>query len=344
MKGFRVSIVQRVLRYGSFLLLQLVIVFVLLEVVARFLDPLGISYYPETARYLDTLIVEEPIGYRQRPRLEGEFYGVSVKINSIGLREREVTDKLPGEYRVLVMGDSVPFGIGARYTDSFPYQLEMLLNERAPTRRVRTINMGVPSYNTEQELVQLQTLGLSLDPDVVILLFSSNDIEPKLWVLEKRKTWYVDLVQRSYAGSLLYVLFRDIGAIRSAQADAPAATGVRDTSRIALDQYHPGSPRWQAIDRSLTAISALCKSRRIRFVLFTNNELPYVVDLLEGVARREGFPLVNLRRDEDRRWVGQDERMFRNSATDGHPSPLGNRVLATLMAENLQKLGIPPRR
>jgi lysophospholipase L1-like esterase len=336
------SIVQRVRRFGSLVLLQLAIVLVLLEVGARLLDPLGISYYPETARYLDTLIIEEPIGYRHRPGLEGKFYGVPVKISSVGLRDREVGDKPRGEYRLLVMGDSVPFGVGVRYEDSFPHQLELLLNQKRSARQVRTINMGVPSYNTEQELIQLQALGLPLQPDAVILLFSSNDIEPKLWVFDKRKKWYADMVQRSYAGSLLYVLFRDIRVFTSAQAAAPAATEARDTSRLALDQYRPDSPRWQAIDRSLTEISRILRQRKAPFVLFTNNELPFIVEMLETVARREGFPLVNLHREQDPRWAGQDVRLLRNSTTDGHPSTLGNRVLATLMAENLQKMGIPP--
>ena len=32
----------------------------LLELAGRLFDPAGISYYPEMARYLDTMIIEEP--------------------------------------------------------------------------------------------------------------------------------------------------------------------------------------------------------------------------------------------------------------------------------------------
>lgn len=334
---------RRVLRVGIIIIAQLVAVLVLLEIVARVFDPLGISYYPETARYLDTLVLEEPIGYRNRPGLDQHFYGVPVKINSAGLRDREPGPKPPGEFRILVMGDSVPFGIGSAYEDSFPHQLERILNTQASTNQYRTINMGVPSYNTEQQLIQLQTLGLSMNPDAALLLFSSNDIEPKLWVLEKRKIWYVDAVQRSYAGSLLYMLSRKITAQWPALVESTVTPRVRDTSLVALDQYHTNSQRWQAVDHSLTAIAGICKERHIRFVLFTNNELPFIVELLEKVARREGFPLVNLRRQEDPRWAGHDGRLFHNSVTDGHPSPLGNLALATLMAEKLRELGVLPQ-
>jgi hypothetical protein len=51
----------------------LIISFVLLEVIGRLGDPLGISYYPETARFLDTMIIEGPIGYRNQPNLKGQF-------------------------------------------------------------------------------------------------------------------------------------------------------------------------------------------------------------------------------------------------------------------------------
>jgi len=331
-------ILRHARRLTAFVLLQVILIVALLEIVGRVFNPLGISYYPETARYLDTLILEEPIGYRNRPGLQDTFYGVPVSINALGLRDREVGEKPPGEFRILVMGDSVPFGIGVRYEDSYPYQMEVLLNERAAGRRFRTLNMGVPSYNTEQELVQLKSLGLSLKPDVVTLLFSDNDIEPKLWVFNKRHKWYVNLVQRSYAGSLLFVLFRET-RLRLGELVMPPAYAddpVLDNSGVAYGEYRTDSPRWQAIDHSLTEINSVLRQRNIPFVLFTNNERSFIVELLEGVARREGFPLVNLRRHEDPRWAGKDERLFHNSVVDAHPTPLGNLALATLIAENLR--------
>lgn len=338
---------RRFLRLLGFILLQIVIVVLLLEIVARVTDPLGVSYYPETARYFDTLVLEEPIGYRNRPGLDAMFYGVQVRINALGLRDREVGKKAVGEFRLLVLGDSVPFGIGVRYEDSFPHQLEVLLNERHPNAgRFRTLNLGVPSYNTEQQLIQIETLGLTLVPDAVMLLFSANDIESKRWVLEKRSRWFADLTQRSYAGSILFVLWR---SLRSALVTLPlppahAGNALPENTGVALEEYRLDSSRWQAIERSLTSIHTQLKTRGIPFVLFTNDELPHIIEMLETVARREGFPIVNLRIQGDPRWAGKDARLFRNSVVDGHPSPLGNRVLATLMVENLEQLKVTGNR
>lgn len=330
---------RRIHRLVGLILLQLAIVLVLLEVVLRIFNPLGVSYFPEHVRYTRTYILEEPIGYRHRPGLKDEFWGAPVEINSIGLRDREIGAKAPGEYRILVMGDSLPFGIGVTYEDSFPHQLELQLNNKHPGRHFRTINMGVAGYNNEQELIQLQTLGLSLKPDAVMLLFIDNDIETKKGAREKGRKWY-DGLKSSYAITALAVLWNKTGKRLAARNPASAAVGGHDTSENAYDQFRLDSPRWQAIDKSLTEIHRLCKTRQIPFVLFSNTGQDIVVELLEGVAKRERFPLVNLRIHQDARWAGQDPRLFRISFVDAHPSALGNLAFATLMAENLERLKV----
>ena len=117
-----------------------------LEIAGRIWDPLGISYYPETARFMDTLIQEEPIGYRLRPGLNATFWGSKVVVSSQGLREREVpAQPLPTEFRIVMLGDSFVFGLGVEYEQALPAQLDKLLNaQHNPGRTFRTINMGLP--------------------------------------------------------------------------------------------------------------------------------------------------------------------------------------------------------
>ena len=322
---------MKALRWSGFIAVQILVTLALLEVACRFFNPLGISYFPETARYLDTLIHEEPIGYRNRPGLQGTYYGAPVSINSLGMRDREVAAKIPGEFRILVIGDSFPFGIGVPYEDSIPHQLEKQLNASAPPgRNYRTLNMGVPSYNTEQELIQLKDRGLGLEPDLAILLFSENDIERKKWVFDKRSKWTADLAQRSYAISTLFVL------VRYARAAAK-----QPEQMVASGEYRLDSPRWQAIDRSLTEIKQLCIHKGIPFVLLTDFGLvgePF--KLLKDVAQREGFPIINLSPSQDPRWMDKYAQRFTNSVNDSHPNVDGSRNFAIMYAEYLNRSGI----
>ena len=55
------------------------------------------------------------------------------------------------------------------------------------------------------DVISLQQLGLGLDPQAVVLMFASNDIESKTWVLDKRQGLVVNAAQRSYAASLLTI-------------------------------------------------------------------------------------------------------------------------------------------
>jgi len=329
-KGVQRSWPARAGRLALLLIVQAAIVLGLLEILGRVIDPLGISYYPETAAYLDTLIREEPIGYRNAPNLEGRFWGAPVRINSLGMRDREVPQTpAENEFRLMVMGDSLPFGIGVGDEETIPRRLEELLNkEHAGPLRFRALNMGVPSYNTEQQSIQLQTLGLSLHPDVVILFFVRNDLESKMWVLEKREKWLVDKAQRSYASCLLVVLLRQVRQ----------ALGLRDM-RFGEERYEPSNPRWVATESALGEIHRICRDAGVPFVLFPvyGPKVPHLLAALEDVGRREGFPVINIWP-----WSIEQKPQFENSMTDSHPNAEGSKLVAAALYEGLRRAGVLP--
>ena len=94
-------------------------------------------------------------------------------INSHGQRdiERDLA-KPPGTKRILVLGDSVVQGNGIRELDNtISRRLELLLQNHG----VEVLNFGVSGYCTRSEVELLKEKGLRYDPDLVILLFVSND-------------------------------------------------------------------------------------------------------------------------------------------------------------------------
>lgn len=87
--------------------------------------------------------------------------------------ERSVT-KAPGIRRIILLGDSVVEGHGIHdLDDTMSRQLERLYGN-AP---VEVLNFGVSGYCTLAEVEMLQVKGLRFQPDVVIVLFVSNDFD-----------------------------------------------------------------------------------------------------------------------------------------------------------------------
>jgi hypothetical protein len=112
------------------------------------------------------------------PNYSGWYGGVPVKINSLGFRDPRDYDlaKKPTTFRILVFGDSVTFGHGSVYESTYPYLLESRLKQWRPDVDWQVWNLGVPGYNTSQELAYLKDVGSSFQPDLVVVGFFFNDV------------------------------------------------------------------------------------------------------------------------------------------------------------------------
>lgn len=123
--------------------------------------------------------VSDPsLGIRLNPGYDGWFAGTPVRINSLGFRDpREyAVAKAPGTFRILVLGDSVTFGHGTLHETTYPYLLEQRLEAWRPAVNWEVWNLGVPGYNTGQELAYLQQVGPRWAPDLVVVGFYANDL------------------------------------------------------------------------------------------------------------------------------------------------------------------------
>jgi hypothetical protein len=116
-------------------------------------------------------------GQRLAAGYDGWFAGVPVRINRLGFRDPREYDveKAPGTFRILVLGDSVTFGHGTTFDMTYPYLLEQRLKAWRPDVKWEVWNLGVPGYNTRQELEYLRAVGPTYRPDLVIVGFFPND-------------------------------------------------------------------------------------------------------------------------------------------------------------------------
>tara|TARA_B100001250_G_C19815848_1_gene798329 strand:+ start:1260 stop:2423 length:1164 start_codon:yes stop_codon:yes gene_type:complete len=108
-------------------------------------------------------------------RLITPEFDVEIRINSNGLRGKEVSMKKPeGVHRLLVFGDSFAEGWGVREDEAFGSQLEECLSITDEITEV--LNFGVAGYGTDQAYLLFQEAGRHYQADDVILLFYGNDL------------------------------------------------------------------------------------------------------------------------------------------------------------------------
>ncbi len=99
-----------------------------------------------------------------------------VQTNSDGLRNVEEVDG-SHDVRILAIGDSFTFGPYVPNEDTWPAQLERLLDTALyPHVTTQVLNAGVSGYTIVDEYYYLKERGLALEPDLVILAFFPNDI------------------------------------------------------------------------------------------------------------------------------------------------------------------------
>lgn len=110
------------------------------------------------------------IGWSPIPNSAGKFDGsreIDVRHNSLGLRDVELD---PGRRQTLMfVGDSFVWGYDAQANERFTE----LLRADLPGRSI--VNAGVPGYGNDQEYLLLRRTWDAIKPNVVVLIFCSDN-------------------------------------------------------------------------------------------------------------------------------------------------------------------------
>jgi lysophospholipase L1-like esterase len=317
-----------VLHWGGSLALMLaasVLSLAAAEILVRSFDLLGVSFFEEVTHYILALEGDDALVYKHRAGLETVYQGVPFTTNELGLRDRPVPAPSSDTLRVLILGDSVTLGWGVPVEATFARRLEGLLSARLG-RPVRTINSAAAGYNTEQELAFLRRHIVSMAPDLVLLVYIENDVEPVATnVLDMKERWQHPpganawLLRWSWLYRLLYYTLPD---------------------HLGSTWRPPDTSGWQRSMTALAEAQRLAHGHGAPFVVFLCRMLPdEVTDTLwrdiSRVGAVEGFPLV-----DTLPWFhGVPVRSLVNSFVDTHPNAEGHRFLAEGMARALIETG-----
>ena len=94
-------------------------------------------------------------------------------------RQDHSPERLQSAINVMVLGDSVAYGVGVPFEDAFPQRLEDLLASQYDD--VAVLNSAVSGYTPYNQLQQYVSRDRDIPVDVVIVAFAMNDIvDPEL--------------------------------------------------------------------------------------------------------------------------------------------------------------------
>jgi lysophospholipase L1-like esterase len=298
--------------------------------------------------------------YTQRPNMVAQwdtFPGAyPLRTNRWGYSDDDFPREKPaGEWRAVVIGDSVAMGFGLAHADALPDQLERALATPG-SPPIQVINAAVSGYGTRQYPEALRR-ALAFQPDLALIGFCLNDVvhlpkgnatldfygvaqsaDPLLaWVVAETGFGRLALRVRSWlardARLQRAVVFRQSGAAIAAQSADDPDLDAQWT--LALDE--------------LDAAIAIAREAGVPIAVVV---FPYVGQLgpnhhrrpqarLAAWAQRQRVPLFDAAVPLDRRIdAGESPAAF--YIDELHFRPLGNAAIADGLAAWLVEHGMGP--
>ncbi len=142
-------------------------------------------YYPRMT------VTDATLGWKYKPTtdaIERQDHVDEINllaINSDGFRDREFSTD--DDLRIMVLGDSMTFGLEADQDEIYPSLLEQALQQRLGSSEVDVMNLGITGFGTAQELLALETYEPRYRPQVVLLMFFElNDFENNITTFNNR--------------------------------------------------------------------------------------------------------------------------------------------------------------
>jgi lysophospholipase L1-like esterase len=181
----------------TYVLVEVLLCICLAELALRFL-PLG-KYRSAPFRQYDPEIGISLIPNKHLIHSRGCFQG-EVYINGWGMRDRDRTLEKPvGAFRIAVIGDSYVEAVQVKPDEVVNIRMEKVLRERG-YNNAQVMSFGVEGIGTTQELLLYKEKVRPFRPDLVILMFTDNDVfnnsstlQPKVYGIHDWYSPYFDL-------------------------------------------------------------------------------------------------------------------------------------------------------
>ncbi len=253
---------------------------------------------------------DDRIIYELRPNLNLRFQRAQVETNSCGMRDLERhPSKVPGTYRIALLGDSFAFGWGVERTQGFAAALETSLNQVSQAGlAVEVLNFGVPGYSTFQEVHSFLQKGADFNLDEIIVYFVDNDFGLPFFVRD------------------VYEPGGFLAATQFARLTWQGRDPKIEQQKLAIHGWDPNT--------SLRKLSNWARDNGIRLSILINPKKDWrkVKSQLTLLKKRKDIRIFNIREQllklVEARGIKPEELTL---SFDPHPSPLKHALLAELV-------------
>ncbi|MDP6538859.1 MAG: GDSL-type esterase/lipase family protein [Planctomycetota bacterium] len=285
--------------------------------------------------------------------------------NSLGFRGPKIAAvKPPGTLRIACLGGSSTYGHGPSSDETtWPARLEAHLERALPERAIEVVNGGCQGYSSFESLANLAFRVLPLQPDVVIVYHTINDMRCALYPDARPDNTHWRAVWRRYEpawieGSVAYRAWRryctdyvksrgDIGAFVIVNFDE-----LKERDLYAWPAERPVG--FESFHRNLNGIASLAEQAGAQVVLVTQGikrssldgapsrddqlrAFDYMTEILAVVARERELHLVDAQSALAAAELESEGGVFTN---DVHLTDLGADHLARTLAADLLGAGI----
>jgi lysophospholipase L1-like esterase len=264
------------------------------------------------------------------PSVSTVIAGAPITSNHLGMRDREYEKTKPANtYRIVLLGASNDMGFGVKDDQTYENLLEDRLNQQHPDPRYlryEILNLSVAAHSILQRLLRLEEEGFALQPDAAIFSVAAADAQ----------FLPANLRKALIAGIQPPPEYRDIveDVVRKAHVNGKMP-GVMIERR--LRPYVPELCEW-----SFRRFAQDCRQHGVRPLVvyrpapadFTGTE-PALRSELVRLAQAAGLEVIDLSAAFD---SVTDRNTLILGKWDDHTTPLGHRLLAEKLYEDLAPL------
>jgi hypothetical protein len=267
--------------------------------------------------------------------------------NSQGFRDTEHTFQKPQDtFRIIGLGDSFTYGVGAAFDDTILARLERQLNvDTGGSPHVEIIKAGIPRFWPEPERLLLEHYGIQYHPDVVLVIFLPNDIADTVAGLKGLTVSQGYLVsrERDTLGSAGQWMYMHSGAFRALAAPILSRrVYAQDEAAGAAAARNDFEPHWRKIESEYDQMLAIATRSHARLAIA---HIPQAITddppaRIIAWCRRNGVTMIDtlpaLRRAAA---TGTTPLYY---PVDRHCTPEGYRVVAETIHSGLRDARLVP--